>query len=132
MALTPFLPVDDRPSSGPNFALTARNAPDRRTNVTVRLLLQIVILGFLVAGGAELTHASGFSDGFVVYVVDRPYPSDFDPYYQEPKIYRQPRYYESTSKKRKGNKVFKTTKVKDQYGRTVYKKTSSHKVKKKK
>jgi len=32
--------------------------------------------------------------------------------------------YEYTSKKRKGNKVFKTTKVKDQYGRTVYKKTN--------
>jgi hypothetical protein len=27
--------------------------------------------------------------------------------------------------------VFKTTKVKDQYGRTIYKKTTSHKKKKK-
>ena len=36
---------------------------------------------------------------------DRPYPSDFDPYYNQSKIYRQPRYYEPTSKKRKGNKV---------------------------
>ena len=97
-----------------------------------RFLRYIVILGFLVAGCAKVSGASVFSDGFVVYVGDRPYPSDFDPYYQEPKIYRQPRYYESTSKKRKGNKVFKTTKVRDQYGRTVYKKTSSHKVKKKK
>jgi hypothetical protein len=87
---------------------------------------------FLVAESAEASRASSFSEGFVVYVGDRPHPSDFDPYYQEPKIYRQPRYYESFSKKRKGNKVFKTTKVKDQYGRTVYKKTSSHKVKKKK
>ena len=96
-----------------------------------RFLPYILILAFLVAGGPEASHASVFSDGFVVYVGDRPYPSDFDPYYQEPKIYRQPRYYESTSKKRKGNKVFKTTKVKDQYGRTVYKKTTSHKKKKK-
>jgi len=71
------------------------------------------------------------SNGFVVYVGDRPYPSDFDPYYQEPKIYRQPRYYESFSKNTKGKRVFKTTKVKDQYGRTVYKKTTSHKKKKK-
>jgi hypothetical protein len=100
--------------------------------VAFRFLRYIVILGFLVAGCAKASHASVFSDGFVVYVGDRPYPSDFDPYYQEPKIYRQPRYYEYTSKKRKGNKVFKTTKVKDQRGRTVYKKTSSHKVKKKK
>jgi len=89
-------------------------------------------MALLVAGCAGVSHALSLSDGFVVYVGDRPYPSDFDPYYQEPKIYRQPRYYESFSKKRKGNKVFKTTKVKDQYGRTVYKKTTSQKVKKKK
>jgi hypothetical protein len=100
--------------------------------VTFRFLRYIVILGFLGAGCAKAGQASVFSDGFVVYVGDHPYPSDFDPYYNQPKIYRQPRYYESTNKKRKGNKVFKTTKVKDQYGRTVYKKTSSHKVKKKK
>jgi hypothetical protein len=101
--------------------------------VTVRLLLQIVILTLLVVGCSTASRAAVFSDGgLVVYVGDRPYPSDFDPYYNQPKIYRQPRYYESTSKKRKGNNVFKTTKVKDQYGRTVYKKTSSHKVKKKK
>ena len=100
--------------------------------VASRSILQILIMAFLVAAFAETSHALVFSDGFVVYVGDRPYPSDFDPYFNQPKIYRQPRYYESTSKKRKGNKVFKTTKVKDQYGRTVYKKTSSHKVKKKK
>ena len=97
--------------------------------MTFRCLL---IIAFLVTGFAKLSHGSALSNGFVVYVGDRPYPSDFDPYYQEPKIYRQPRYYESFSKKKKGNKVFKTTKVKDQYGRTVYKKTTSHKVKKKK
>ena len=96
-----------------------------------RLLRYIVILAFLVAVRAEAGRASAFSEGLVVYVGDRPYPSDFDPYYQEPKIYRQPRYYESTSKKRKGDKVFKTTKVKDQYGRTVYKKTTKVKTKNK-
>jgi len=89
-------------------------------------------MGFLVAGCAEVSHALVLSDGFAVYVGDRPYPSDFDPYFNQPKIYRQPRYYESTSKKRKGNKVFKTTKEKNQYGHTVYKKTTSHKVKGKK
>jgi len=89
-------------------------------------------MAFLVAACPGLTDAVVLSDGFVVYVGDRPYPSDFDPYYNQPKIYRQPRYYEYTSKKRKGNKVFKTTKVKNQYGHTVYKKTSSHKAKKKK
>jgi hypothetical protein len=100
--------------------------------VIFRFLSYIVIVGFLVTAYAEVSHALVLSDGFVVYVGDRPYPSDFDPYYNQPKVYRQPRYYESTSKKRKGNKVFKTTKVKDQYGRTVYKKKTSHKVKKQK
>jgi hypothetical protein len=82
------------------------------------------MIAFLVAGFPEPSRGLVVSNGFVVYVGDRPYPSDFDPYYNQPKIYRQPRYYEYTSKKRKGNKVFKTTKVKDQYGRTVYKKTT--------
>jgi hypothetical protein len=86
---------------------------------------------FVLAGCAEVSHALDFG-GLVVYVGDRSDPSDFDPYYNQPKIYRQPRYYESTSKKRKGNKVFKTTKVKNQYGHTVYKKTTSHKKKGKK
>ena len=97
-----------------------------------RFFTYTVIISFLVTACVEVSHASVFSDGFVVYVGDRPYAGDFDPYFNQPKRYRQPRYYESTSKKRKGNKVFKTTKVKDQYGRTVYKKKTSHKVKKKK
>jgi len=97
--------------------------------VTFRGLLQILIIAVLAIGSTVLSHASSFFDNFVVYVGDRSDPSDFDPFFDEPKIYRQPRYYESTSKKRKGDKVFKTTKVKDQYGRTVYKKTT--KVKKK-
>ena len=96
-----------------------------------RCLAQILIVAFVVVGWSEVSHASIFSEGFVVYVGDRSDPSDFDPYFNQPKIYRQPRYYESTSKKTKGNKVFKTTKVKDQYGNTVYKKTTSHKKKKK-
>jgi hypothetical protein len=84
----------------------------------------MILMAFLVAGVAQVSRAE-----LVVYVGDRPYPSDFDPYFNQPKIYRQPRYYEYTSKKRKGNKVFKTTKVKDQYGRTVYKKTTKKKKK---
>ena len=89
-------------------------------------------MAFLVAGCAEVSHALLLPSELVVYVGDRPYPSDFDPYYNQPKIYRQPRYYTSTRKKTKGKRVFKTTKVKDQRGRTVYKKTTSHKKKKKK
>ena len=90
----------------------------------------MVSVAFLVAGSAEVSHALVLPDEFFVSVGDRSYPSDFDPYFNQPKIYRQPRYYEYTSKQRKGNKVFKTTKVRDQYGHTVYKKTTSHKKKK--
>ena len=97
-----------------------------------RSLSYIVILAFLAGGCAEVSNALLLPGELVVYVGDRPYPSDFDPYYNQPKTYRQPRYYTSTSKKYKGKKVFKTTKVKNQYGRTVYKKTTSHKKKKKK
>jgi hypothetical protein len=99
--------------------------------VTSRFLSQVLVISLLVVGCCQASRASSFSNGFVVYVGDRPDPSDFDPYFNQPKIYRQPRYYEYTSKKRKGNKVFKTTKVKDQYGRTVYKKTSKVKKNKK-
>jgi hypothetical protein len=89
-------------------------------------------MAFLTTGFAEISHALILPGELVVYVGDRPYPSDFDPYYNQPKIYRQPPYFESTSKKTKGKRVFKTAKVKDQYGQTVYKKTTSHKMKKKK
>jgi hypothetical protein len=99
--------------------------------VSSRYLWQVLVIASLVLGYGQSSQGSIFSDGFAVYVGDRPYPSDFDPYFNQPKVYRQPRYYEYTSKKRKGNKVFKTTKVKDQYGRTVYKKTTKVKKKKK-
>jgi hypothetical protein len=96
--------------------------------VTFRLLLLIVTAAVLVTG-CELDEF--LAPDPVMYVGDRPYARGFDPYYNQPKFYRQPRYYESTSKKTKGNKVFKTMKVKDQYGNTVYKHTTSHKKKKK-
>ena len=100
--------------------------------VIFRSLLIMTIVAFLVTGCAELGDVLLAPDEPVVYVEDHPYPGSFDPYFNEPKIYRQPRYYESISKKTKGNKVFKTTKVKDQYGNTVYKNTTSHKKKNKK
>jgi hypothetical protein len=98
--------------------------------VSFRCLLLTVTMTFLVTGCAEFVDALLAPDP-VVYVDARPYPGFFDPYYDQPKIYRQPRYYTSTSKKTKGGKVFKTTKVKDQFGNTVYKQTTSHKKKKK-
>jgi hypothetical protein len=100
--------------------------------VTFRSVAQLLILAFLLTCCVEVSHAFRLKDlfsddDFDVYVGDRPYPGDFDPYFNEPKFYRQPRYYTSTSKKTKGNKIFKTTKVKDQYGNVVYKKTTQKK-----
>ena len=86
-------------------------------------------MAFVFTCCAQLSHSLQAATQITVYVGPRPYPSYFDPYYDEPKIYRQPRYYTSMSKKNTGRRVFKTTKVKDQYGRTVYKKTTSHKKK---
>jgi len=91
----------------------------------------MVIVAIIITCSTELGYALIAPDELVVYVGTRSHPSDFDPYYNQPKIHRQPRYYESTSKKTKGKRVFKTTKVKDQYGNTIYKKTTSHKKKKK-
>ena len=100
--------------------------------MAVRSLLLTIVAAFLLTScDPDLVDALLAPDP-VIYVDNRSYPSVFDPYYDHPKIYRQPRYYESTSKKTKGNKVFKTTTVKDQYGQTVYKNTTSHKKKKKK
>lgn len=48
-------------------------------------------MAVLVMGSAKLDHACSFFDDFVVYVGDRPNPSNFDPYFDQPKIYRQPR-----------------------------------------
>jgi hypothetical protein len=98
--------------------------------VTFRLLVLSLATAFLVTACAELD--AFLAPDPVMYVGDSPYPMAFDPYYNQPKIYRQPRYYESTSKKTKGHRVFKTTTVKDEYGNTVYKNTTSHKKKKKK
>lgn len=64
----------------------------------------------------------------VVYVQEPSRPRYYDPYYNRPKVYWEPeRLYETTSKKTKGNKVYKTTTVKNQYGDTVYKTTKSRK-----
>jgi len=67
----------------------------------------------------------------VVYVGEPVYVHTFDPYYNRPKYYVQPAYYtESTSKKTRGNKTFKTTTVRNEYGQTVYKNTTVKKKKK--
>ncbi|HEY5813258.1 MAG TPA: hypothetical protein VIT23_11475, partial [Terrimicrobiaceae bacterium] len=64
--------------------------------VPFRALILSVLAAFLVTGCAELD--SFLAPEPVAYVGNRPYPGYFDPYYNQPKIYRQPRYYETTSK----------------------------------
>lgn len=67
----------------------------------------------------------------VVYVREPSRPVIYDPYYNQPKIYRAPRYYEETTKKKKGDKVTKTKTIKNEYGQTVYKEKTTKKKKKK-
>ncbi len=70
-----------------------------------------------------------------VVVYDEPYgPRSYDPYYNRPKVYREPVYYETKTVKKKGNKVTTKTQIKNQNGRVVYenKKTKTKKSKKKK
>lgn len=102
-----------------------------------------VVFGLgLVLSGCEIDDVLSSPGGPpIVFVGEPSHPRDFDPYYNRPKYYRVPDpyyyppreyYHETTKKKTKGNKVFKTTEVKNQYGQTVYKNTTSHTKKKKK
>jgi hypothetical protein len=70
----------------------------------------------------------------VVYVREPSAPVYFDPYYNQPKVIvvqqRPEAYYESTKTKSKNGRIYKTTTVKNEWGDTVYKHTSSKKKKK--
>jgi hypothetical protein len=114
--------------------LTAAKIFGNISHVIVRSLLLTVVVAVSFSGCETLDEFLLSSDPApVVYVRDPVYVRDFDPYYNRPKSYWQPEYYhESTSKKTKGKKVFKTTTVKNQYGDTVYKHTDVHNKKKKK
>ncbi|MEX1119394.1 MAG: hypothetical protein WEB60_11440 [Terrimicrobiaceae bacterium] len=68
----------------------------------------------------------------VIYVRDAREPIFYDPYYNRLKIYQAPVVYESKTKKTKGNRVYETTTIRNQFGDVVYKDTSSRKKKKKK
>ena len=98
-------------------------------SMLTRLLLIAAVAGAL--SGCETLEAILLApdDGpRVVYVQEPSRPQYYDPYYNRPKVYWEPeRLYETTAKKTKGNKVYKTTTVKNQYGDTVYKSTKSRK-----
>jgi len=115
-------------------------------NVSFRLLVLAVVAMASLSGCATLDDV--FSDPApVVYVHDSPGPRVYDPYYNRPKYWDSrpvyyapaPSYYETKSKKKKGNKVTTTTQVRNQWGDVVYqnketktKKSSDHSSKKKK
>lgn len=108
--------------------------------MTFRLLL-LALVAACFSGCAALDEFLSDMDSGpdVVYVREPSRPADFDPYYNQPKVYIQPVYiqqrpevyYESTKKKTKGGRVYKTTTVRNEFGDTVYKHTTSHKKKKK-
>lgn len=114
--------------------MTAAGISGKIFSVIVRSLLLAAVVAVSFSGCETLDEFLLSSDPDpVVYVRDPVYVRDFDPYYNRPKSYWQPEYYhQSTSKKTKNNKVFKTTTVKNQYGDTVYKHTDVHNKKKKK
>ncbi len=99
------------------------------------LLLTLATAATALSGCATLDEfLADLDDGpQVVYVREPSAPVIYDPYYNQAKIYRQPRYYEETTKKKKGDKVTKTKTIRNEYGQTVYKeKTTKTKKKKKK
>jgi hypothetical protein len=103
-------------------------------NVILRLLLLLVLAGGMTGCAAldELL-ADSNSGPNVVYVREPSAPVYFDPYYNQPKVIvvqQRESYYESTKTKSKNGRVYKTTTVKNQWGDTVYKHTSSKKKKK--
>ncbi len=75
---------------------------------------------------------SDSNDGPVIYVRDAREPVFYDPYYNRLKVYQAPVVYESKTKKTRGNRVYETTTIRNQFGDVVYKDTSSRKKKKKK
>lgn len=104
-------------------------------DVRIRFLAGSVLAAMFLGGCVELNEILADSPPYG-YVGEPRGPVFYDPYYNQPKYYpqpyyRQPRYYESTSKKTKQGRVYKTTKIKDEYGNTVYKHTTSKKKKKK-
>ena len=114
--------------------MTSPTASDYLRGVTLRLLL-LAVVAFGFTGCAALDEfLSDMDSGPEVVYVQEPFrPVYFDPYYNQPKIYIESRpevYYESTSKKTKGGRVYKTTTVRNEWGDTVYKHTSSKKKKK--
>jgi hypothetical protein len=54
--------------------------------VFFRFLLYIVLVAVVVGGRAEVSRALLLPGEIAVYVGDRPYPNDFDPYYNQPKF----------------------------------------------
>lgn len=96
------------------------------------LLLPLALAATGLSGCETLDDFLADDEPQVVYVREPSRPVIYDPYYNQAKIYRQPVYYEETTKKKKGDKVTKTTTIKNEFGQTVYKEKVETKKKKKK
>jgi len=96
-------------------------------------LLLAVLCAAGLTGCITLDELLSDSDnGPVIYVRDAREPVFYDPYYNHLKVYQTPVVYKSKTKKTKGNRVYETTTIRNQFGDVVYKDTSSRKKKKKK
>lgn len=97
-----------------------------------RSLLVVALATMCLPGCAALDEFLADSpEPEVVYVLEPSRPVYYDPYYNQPKIYGRPQYfYESTSKKTKGDKVTKTKTIRNEYGDVVYKEKTTKKKKK--
>ncbi|CAN5603795.1 hypothetical protein BH09VER1_BH09VER1_20920 [soil metagenome] len=98
----------------------------------ILLILATVFIGL----SAATSQAQFFLNLPNVVVVNEPGPPKYyDPYYNQNKYWGPappPRYYKSTDTKKHGNKVTKTTKIRNQYGQVVYENKQTTQKKKKK
>jgi hypothetical protein len=97
------------------------------------LPLALTAAGLTGCSALDEVFADDGSGPEVVYVHAPSRPVYYDPYYNQPKYIVAPQYYtESTSKKKKGNKVTTTKTIRNEYGQTVYKEKTTKTKKKKK
>jgi hypothetical protein len=102
--------------------------------MTVRLSL--LMAGALLALGTASSQAQFFLNLPNVVVVSEPGPPKYyDPYYNQNKFWGPappPRLYKTTDTKKRGDKVTKTTKIRNEYGQVVYENKQTTQKKKKK
>src|SRR4051812_32645061 len=100
------------------------------------LRLSLLIAAVFLALGTTSSQAQFFLNlPDIVVVKDPGPPKYYDPYYNQNKYWGPAppdRLYKSTDTKKHGNKVTKTTKIRNQYGQVVYENKQTTQKKKKK